>query len=301
MQSSNLKCSYSSAFSVDVEDGLSLAMRDYFLKPMPQTRRVEKNTFELLELLEQNDVKATFFTLGMVAEDYPNLIKEIAQNGHELAVHGYNHYRFFKMKPSQALEELTRAKDSLEQLSGVEIFGHRAPAFSISKNTPWAFDVIKQAGFSYDSSIMPISSSYHGWQNFPKEVVNLQTSYGKLTEFPITLLDVFGKNIPVSGGSYLRLLPFWFLESAFSKILKEQDNMLYIHPYELDREKYPDYYFKELNKKDLKTKLKLRSNFINRKKTFKKLEKLIEKFEFKTVKEIIDQKKDIKTITMNDL
>lgn len=301
MQIKNKQNTFSSAFSVDVEDGISLAMRDFFHKPMSQTNRVEKNTLELIELLDRKNTKATFFTLGMVGEDYPNLIKEIVNQGHELAVHGYNHFRFFKMTPKQALEEISKAKEMLQQISGVEIFGHRAPAFSISKNTPWAFDIIREAGFTYDSSIMPISSEYHGWKNFPKDIVHINTSNGKLTEFPITLLDIFGKSIPVSGGSYLRLLPYWFLKNAFSRITKHQHSMVYIHPYELDQEKYPDYYFKELNKKDFKTKLKLKSNFINRKESFKKLEKLIESFDFKTVKEIIENDKNIKSIKITDL
>jgi polysaccharide deacetylase family protein (PEP-CTERM system associated) len=205
------------------------------------------------------------------------------------------------MTPEQALEELSKAKDILEQISGVQVYGHRAPAFSISKNTPWAFDVIKEAGFTYDSSIMPISSEYHGWNNFPKEIVNLETSNGPLIEFPISLLNIFGRDLPVSGGSYLRLLPYWFLKRAFSKINKNQHNMIYIHPYELDREDYPDYYFEELNKKDFKTRLKLKTNFINRKKSINKIAKLLENFDYKTVIEIIEDQKDMKKISLKDL
>ena len=171
-------------------------MRDLFNKPIEQTERCVRTTREILDVLAEKDVKATFFTLGIVGEKFPQLVKEIVNQGHELAVHGHNHLKFFQMTPKQALEELTTAKDILEQISGEKIKGHRAPAFSISKNTQWAFEVLIEAGFQYDSSIMPVKSEYHGWHDFPQEITTIKTKSGTIEEFPISVIELFGKQLP---------------------------------------------------------------------------------------------------------
>jgi polysaccharide deacetylase family protein (PEP-CTERM system associated) len=278
-----------SVLSIDVEDGLSLAMRDIFSKSIPQTDRVYRNTMEFLELVSKKNVKATFFTLGIVARKFPNLIHSILNEGHELAVHGHNHKLFHRMTPVEALNELIEAKESLEQVSGVRIKGHRAPAFSISPNTPWAFEVLIEAGFEYDSSIMPVNSRFHGWNNFPKDITNIETQSGSITEFPISVLSVMNKSIPFSGGTYLRLAPSFITQYSFIKVLERRPVVVYFHPYEFDTVKYPEFYFKEMKKLPLTTQVKLRSNFINRSQSQSKLEDLIERFKFSTMEVVIEQ------------
>src|SRR5690625_2741876 len=145
-----------STFTVDIEDGVSIAMRDAFSVESEQTTRVVGLTQKILGLLDNYNTKGTFFVLGQVAEKFPEIVREIAEEGHELGVHGYNHLQFFRMTQEQAFEELDRAKKLIEDISGCEVFGHRAPAFSITPETEWGLDVIAEVGFTYDSSIMPI-------------------------------------------------------------------------------------------------------------------------------------------------
>lgn len=281
---------YTSAFTVDVEDGVSIAMRDVFGISTRQTDRVVVNTRKILGLLENHNTRATFFVLGKVAEDFPFLVKEISAGGHELGVHGYNHFQFFRMTPDEALKELTEAKKLLEDISGNKIIGHRAPAFSINPSTSWAFDIIAECGFEYDSSIMPIKGSQYGWPGFPKGITQVKTKSGNnLTVVPISTIKIIGKEIPFSGGGYLRLFPFQFTNYAFRVKRRKIPNILYIHPYELDTTRYPDYYFKALKKESFSTQLKMRSNWVNRVKTFSKLEKLLLKNSFSTLKEVIQK------------
>lgn len=276
-----------SSFTVDVEDGVSIAMRDVFGKAVAQTHRVVNTTNLILELLDKHQTKATFFVLGQVAEKFPELVKRISSQGHEIGVHGYNHLQFFLMTPAQAKEELLSAKHLLEDLTGQKVLGHRAPAFSISPATGWAFEVLQECGFSYDSSVMPIKSNRYGWADFPEDICIVSTpAGGELIEVPIKPVSFLGKKIPYSGGSYLRLLPFSLLKAAFKKV---NNNILYIHPYELDTERYPDFYFKELAKTSLLMQMKMRSMWLNRSKTLKKLKGLLELVPFSTVSALIEQ------------
>jgi len=286
----------SSAFTIDVEDGISIAMRDVFGKEVSQTDRVVLYTRKILDLLEKYNVKATFFVLGEVARDFPFLIKEISHKGHELGVHGYKHLQFFKMKPDEAVIELSTTKKILEDLSGMEVVGHRAPAFSITPETAWAFDVIANCGFKYDSSVIPIKGKRYGWYNFPKDIVKVKTSNGSnLIEVPISTIKYFNREIPFSGGGYLRLFPFYLIKRAYKMNNKLRPNVLYIHPYELDYLRYPQYYFEALEKVPLLKSLKMKSNWINRKNTYGKLEKILQDHTFTTMKNIIEtsQKHDL--------
>jgi polysaccharide deacetylase family protein (PEP-CTERM system associated) len=282
-----------SAFTIDVEDGVSIAMRDVFGKVSPQTDRVITNTRKILDLLEQHQTLATFFILGEVARDFPGLVKQIAAGGHEIGVHGYHHLRFFNMTPQKATEELTSAKKLLEDLLGIRVEGHRAPAFSVSPKTAWALDVIAECGFIYDSSIMPIKSGLYGWPDFPSHVTIVRTLSGKeLTEVPINTLQIGKRQLPYSGGSYLRLLPVGFLKWAFgSKSRNEEANILYLHPYELDIERYPEYYFEALSRKPLLTQLKMRSMWVNRRSVLGKLEMLLQAYPFTSMANFLAEEK----------
>lgn len=288
-----------SVFSVDVEDGISIAMRDAFGKKIPQTERVVSNTILVLELLAKHNVRGTFFTLGQVAEMFPDLIKRIANGGHELAVHGYDHWQFFKMTPQTAFEELTRAKKLIEDLTGEQVFGHRAPAFSIFPETKWGLDIIAEAGFTYDSSIMPCKTGRYGWVGFPKDIVKVETLKGnKLIEVPMTVDMVFNKEIPMCGGGYLRLFPKWLTQRSFDRVVKQRPVIVYMHPYEVDREKYPDFYFDELKASPLMKNLKMRSFWVNRNSVYDKLESLLMKKKFVTMLDLIQEQKTFQNFAL---
>jgi len=293
-----------SAFTIDVEDGVSIAMRDAFGVDFPQTDRVVTYTMLLLDLLGKHQVKATFFILGKVAEDFPDLVKRIAHEKHEIGVHGYHHWQFFRMNVDQARDELTNAKKLLEDLTGNEVRGHRAPAFSVMPYTSWALDVIAECGFEYDSSMMPMKGSRYGWPGFPKEIVRVQTEKeNQLIEVPISTRKIFGKEVPFSGGGYLRLFPFWFTNQAFKQTIQNQPAILYIHPYELDYTQYPQEYFDQMKKAGIKKNLKARLNWVNRKRLYEKLEKLVPKYPFTSMKEIISgelSKRNFKTFKVSD-
>ena len=280
------------AFTVDVEDGLSIAMRDYFSNPIPQTNRVVKTTDLILNLLEKKSIKGTFFILGVVAVDFPDLIKRISAAGHEIGVHGFNHYRFQHMDYHKAKTELSEAKKILEDITGNEVIGHRAPAFSINKDTAWALDLLAELGFKYDSSIMPIKAANYGWDNFNPEIHEIKlNNNSKIIEVPLSYHNVINKKFPVGGGSYLRLLPLSFTSYLFKKVLMKRNGILYIHPYELDTERYPDYYFDELNSVSLKKRMMVKSFWINRSKTFNKLDVLTNQFEFCSIQSILSDLK----------
>lgn len=283
---------FKSAFTVDVEDGISIAMRDAFSVDSEQTSRVVHLTEKILCLLDEYDTKGTFFVLGQVAEKFPELVKQISAEGHELGVHGYDHLQFFRMTRERAFEEISSAKKLIEDITGKEVFGHRAPAFSITPDTKWGLDVIVEAGFEYDSSIMPINGKRYGWPGFSKEITKIKTPSGyELTEVPMSTVKIMGKQFPVCGGGYLRLLPKWITKKAFEKIRKDRPAIVYIHPYELDTEPYPDYYFDELEKTDLWNRYKMKSMWINRKTVYPKLSSLLESYEFGTMINLVRKSK----------
>ncbi len=276
------------AFTVDVEDGISIAMRDAFSLETEQTERVVVLTTGILDLLSEKEVKGTFFVLGQVADAFPALVKDIASRGHELGVHGYNHLQFFRMSPTQAFEELSTAKKRIEDLTGDRVYGHRAPAFSITPETEWGLDVIANAGFTYDSSIMPIKVSRYGWPGFPKDIHVIRTPNGSgLVEVPLSVYPVFGRDVPVCGGGYLRLYPYRFTRRVFDKIGEERPVIIYMHPYELDTERYPDYYFREMSKAGLMKQIKMRSMWVNRKTIRQKLSALLDRGSFDTMHNLV--------------
>lgn len=290
----NRKRGVVSVFSVDVEDGVSIAMRNVFGKVIPQTQRVLHATEKILGLLEKHNTIGTFFILGKVAEDFPKLVRRIAKEGHELGVHGYNHLVFNKMTSALAQEELSSAKKLLEDLSGAPVLGHRAPAFSISPKTPWAFDVLSSCGFTYDSSIMPIKAKRYGWPNFPYDPCEVIDEFNNsIIEVPIRPMQFLGKSIPYSGGSYLRLLPFSAVKLGFSK--NPDKSILYIHPYELDTSRYPKEYFDELEKQSWLTQLKMRSMWINRGNTYSKLDQLLSRYSFSSMSNFISSYQEVYT------
>jgi polysaccharide deacetylase family protein (PEP-CTERM system associated) len=278
------------AISVDVEDGINIAMRDVFGKEMHPTDRVVSNTERILDLFERYDTKATFFTLGQIAEHYPNLVKKIHIKGHEIGVHGYDHHRFDKMNPELARSQLSRAKALLEDLTGEGVIGHRAPAFSINEQTKWALPLLAELGFRYDSSIMPCRATHYGWPGFPDNVTEIQFKDGKsILEIPMSTIKLGSRKIPCLGGSYFRLLPYRVSKYAIDKIGKRNTPVFYMHPYETDPERYPNYYFDELEKVSVVTRYKMKSMWFGRKNVLKKMEKMLLQYNTVTMAELLEK------------
>ena len=224
------------ALTVDVEDYFQVAA---FSKQYPketwdlQELRVEKSTRHILSIFEKHQVKATFFTLGWVAQKCPDLIKEIVDQGHELGCHGYWHNKINEQTPQQFREDLSLAKQILEQTSGVEVCGYRAPSFSINKESSWAFDIINELGFSYSSSTYPINHDHYGTPDWPRFPYLVRDS---LLEIPVSTLRLCGKNLPISGGGYFRLYPYLLSRWALRRYLLAESapSLFYFHPWEID-------------------------------------------------------------------
>ena len=277
------------AFSIDVEDGISIAMRDRFGKQIPQTKRVVTLTRKLLELLARHDTRATFFVLGQVGAAFPELVRDIQAAGHEIGVHGHDHHVYDKLTRQQALDELYRAKSVLEDLTGTRICGHRAPAFSINQSTSWVLDLLLDLGFEYDSSIMPCRGVGYGWPGQRLDIGPVDTPNGRrIMEVPLSVTNIGGREVPALGGSYFRLLPFGVSRWLFERIQAQRPVIMYLHPYELDPEPYPDFYMAELVRASLKTRLRMRSFWLRRKSLYQRYDHLLSEFRFMPISGLIE-------------
>ena len=293
-----------SAFTIDVECGVNIFMRDCFNVQMPPTERVVTNTQAILRLLNKHETKATFFILGDVAKHFPGLVKEIAADGHEIGAHSYAHYQLFKLSEEEAYNDTKLAKDVIENILGSRINGFRAPAFSVLPKTAWALPMLADIGFTYDSSIMPAKASRYGWPGFSKNIINVSLPGNKsIIEFPLSIYKFLGKEIPACGGGYLKLFPFWFTAKAFATISKTQPANLYMHPYEIDTSRYPDYYYDEIKKQKFLQRFKMNLLHINKDTVLNKLDKLLSSFSFDTMGNIITEyssKRVLQTVSLNE-
>jgi polysaccharide deacetylase family protein (PEP-CTERM system associated) len=200
--------------------------------------RIECNTNRLLSIFDDLGARATFFTLGWVAKKYPKLVKEIADLGHEIACHSNHHRSVYAMHADQFRIDTSQAKRLLEDVTGTQVFGYRAPSFSITRNSLWAFEVLAELGFSYDSSIFPIKHPSYGWPRAPRFPFTIKTASGSITEFPMPTLQIWGARAPIGGGAYFRLLPYWYTRWGIRHINTSEDHAacIYLHPWELDSE-----------------------------------------------------------------
>ena len=278
-----------SALTVDVEDAVNQAMRNFFATDMKPTERVFNNTMQLLDLFSENNVLATFFILGEVAEEYPDLIREIANRGHELGIHGYSHARYYNISKGQAREEIVRAKHLVEDISGVQVSGHRAPEFSVNPKTLWVMEILLDAGIKYDSSIFPANAGRYGWPGFNKEIDWLHLSDGrKIIEAPLSVVNYFGKEIPSCGGGYLRLFPYFFTNHAFRRILKKRPVNVYLHPYEIDSPPFQQFYMDAVKRSPMKDRIQIKMYWYNRNSVFSKLKRLLQDFKFNSLRNVIN-------------
>jgi len=226
------------ALTIDVEDYFQVSA---FAPHIPRGDwermpcRVERNVDVILGLLDASNAKATFFTLGWVAERYPQVVRRIAEGGHELASHGYGHQRASDLTPEAFREDITRAKRLLEEISGQLVKGYRAPSFSVGKTNPWAFDCIREAGYTYSSSVYPIRHDHYGMPDAPR--FPYQPIPG-LIEVPVTTNQFFQTNVPTGGGGYFRLMPYAMSRWLIGRVnrIDGKPAMFYFHPWEIDPE-----------------------------------------------------------------
>ncbi|WP_412535870.1 XrtA system polysaccharide deacetylase [Marinobacter sp. MIT932201] len=223
------------ALTIDVEDyfqvaALAEAVRYDDWDSMEY--RVEANTDQILALFEEADVKATFFTLGWVAERSPKLVKRIADAGHEVASHGYSHQLIYNQTPDVFREETRRSKAILEEILGRAVTGYRAASYSITNQSRWALDILAEEGFIWDSSIFPVRHDRYGMPGTPRWPHRLTTDKGyELAEFPLSTLKLPGYTLPIAGGGYFRLFPYWFSDWGLGSINRQgQPFVFYLHP-----------------------------------------------------------------------
>jgi polysaccharide deacetylase family protein (PEP-CTERM system associated) len=225
------------AMSIDVEDYFQVSALESRIGRARWSEwelRVDRNTRRALEMFDEAGVKATFFTLGWVADKCPSLVREIVDQGHELASHGYEHKRATMQTQVEFREDIRRAKQMLEDLSGVEVRGYRAPSYSIGEQNLWAFDELAAAGYRYSSSVYPIAHDLYGMPDAPRFAFRLRES--GLLEVPVTTLNYAGRNWPCGGGGFFRLLPYALFKRGLNRVNRSdrQPGLFYFHPWELD-------------------------------------------------------------------
>jgi polysaccharide deacetylase family protein (PEP-CTERM system associated) len=201
--------------------------------------RLEMNMDRVLDLLARFGVRATFFTVGAVAEAHPTLMRRITQAGHEVGCHGYSHELVSRQSPEEFRRDVRRAKAILEDLTGEPVIGYRAPNFSIGREQSWAFDVLLEEGFRYDSSTYPILHDRYGDSCAPRFTYEIRRNgHEGLIEFPIGTARLLGVNLPIGGGGYFRLFPGTWVRRGIQRVnsLEGQPVMFYFHPWELDPE-----------------------------------------------------------------
>lgn len=224
------------ALTIDVEDYFQVsAFAPYIRRDEWDLRecRVERNVDRILALLAEREVRATFFTLGWVAERYPQLVRRIVAGGHELASHGFGHQRASELDEAAFRDDVVRAKAILEDIAGAPVLGYRAPSFSIGHGNLWAFDVLAAAGYRYSSSIYPIAHDHYGMPDAPRFAHRRDNG---LLEVPVTTLRMGGRNWPSSGGGYFRLLPYAMSRWMIRRVNAEDraSAIFYFHPWEID-------------------------------------------------------------------
>jgi len=262
--------------TIDVEDWFHTTALDRYLGQNQWDKldsRVEANIKQILELLQIWETRATFFVLGWVAERLPDLVREIANHGHEIASHGYRHRLIYNLSPDDFSDYLKRSKKILEDLTGEPILGYRATSFSVVQKTLWAIDLIKEAGFIYDSSMFPVRHDIYGIEGYPRFPF---IHANGLIEIPPSTLHIFGRNLPFAGGGYFRLYPYFMTRKGIQSINRAGfPAMIYLHPWELD----PD--CPKIQHADRRTRFR---QYINLDKTKVRLERLLRDFPFAPIK-----------------
>ncbi len=226
------------ALSVDVEDWFQVGAFERVIDraewdSLPT--RVERNSDAVLALFAESGVKATFFTLGWVADRHPALVRRIVDAGHEIASHGWDHARVFTLGADRFRADLRRARVTIEDAAGVAVTGYRAPSFSIDARTPWAHEILAEAGYTYSSSVAPVVHDHYGWPEAPRFAYR-PLADSDLIELPVTTVQVAGRTLAAGGGGFFRLLPYRFSRWAIGRVngVEHRPAVFYFHPWEID-------------------------------------------------------------------
>jgi polysaccharide deacetylase family protein (PEP-CTERM system associated) len=260
--------------TVDVEDYFQVAAFENCIRREDWPRwpvRVERNTQRVLELFGRHGVKATFFVLGWVAERFPALVREIHAAGHEIASHGFGHERLTNLSRAQFRDSITRTKQLLEDLAGTPVYGYRAPSYSIGPTTLWAHEELRDAGYRYSSSIVPIHHDLYGMPDAPRFAFYVKGS--GLLEIPVTTARRYGRNLPCGGGGYFRLLPYALFRRGLRRVneREQRSGVFYFHPWEVDPEQ------PRVPGVTLKNRVR---HYLNLARTLPRLERLVRDFRF---------------------
>jgi polysaccharide deacetylase family protein (PEP-CTERM system associated) len=269
------------ALTFDVEDYFHVHAFDGVI-PRDQwesiPRRVCESTRFILQLLRNHNTRATFFVLGWVADRHPELVREIAADGHELASHGYAHEAVSSLTRERFRSDVSRSLEAiLSACPDAQIRGYRAPSFSINAETPWAYEVLNELGFAYDSSISP--ATFHDRYGMPSAPRFAHVAAGKLTEIPVSTIRLLGCNWAVAGGGYFRLMPLAITNWAVRRINREgQPVVVYLHPWEFD----PDQ--PRVTAASLRSRIR---HYVNLRHTAERLQQLLRQFRFGTIEDVL--------------
>jgi polysaccharide deacetylase family protein (PEP-CTERM system associated) len=272
------------ALTFDIEDYFQVSAFDDHVEKdqwehMPS--RVEANTTKVLDLLSEAECQATFFVLGWVAKTHPRLIHEIANRGHEVACHSLEHRRVYQMTPEEFAADTRAAKQVLEDAGGVAVRGYRAPSFSINMRSLWAFEILAELGFQYDSSIYPVKHPNYGIPEFSRFPFFVRTAAGDVMEFPMSTVEITRLRAPVAGGAYFRFLPYSYTRWSI-RYLNEFENRsacVYLHPWEIDPGQ---------PRMDVSFSARLR-HYIGLRKVEGKVRHLLSDFEFRSIGSLIEE------------
>lgn len=268
------------ALTIDVEDYFQVHAFEGVTDRSQWDRypsRVVANTQRILRLLQQFNTRATFFVLGWVAERYPQLVCDIAASGHEIATHGYWHELIYRQTPQEFAEDLDRSLQAINQAVGSHrVLGYRAPAFSVTRDSLWALDILAQAGLRYDSSIFPLAAhDRYGIRSAPRFAHRLDNG---LYEIPVSTLTVAGQNLPVAGGGYFRLYPLWVTARAIQWLNRQGEAaVVYLHPWEFDPQQ------PRMAQAPMKSRFR---HYVNLAKTEARLAQLLARFTFAPISEV---------------
>jgi polysaccharide deacetylase family protein (PEP-CTERM system associated) len=242
-------------------------------------RRLALGMDKLLALLERHGTRGTFFVLGPVAREHPALVRRIADASHEIGCHGWSHDLVYGMTPERFREETRRARDTVADLVGKSVVAYRAAYFSITRDSMWALEILAELGFRYDSSIFPVRNWRYGIAGFDPRPQEIATPSGSILEHPISVRRILGRNLPVSGGAYFRLYPYFLTRSNYREAERMgRSAIFYLHPWELDPDhpRVPFHWRARL------------THYVNLRSTEPKLSRLMREFRFTTLAEVLE-------------
>jgi polysaccharide deacetylase family protein (PEP-CTERM system associated) len=283
------------AMTVDVEDYFQVSAFENVVDRADWDNiacRIPQNIEKILPLFERHNTRATFFTLGWVAERFPGLIRDIVAAGHEIASHGWSHVRVPNTNPDDFFSDIDRTRKLLQDVSGQAVNGYRAASYSVTKQTLWVYEKLAQAGYQYSSSIFPIRHDLYGIPDAPRKPFVIAES--GITEIPLTTVNLAGKNFPCSGGGWFRLMPYALFKAGLKRV-NEKDNLsgiFYFHPWEVD----PD----QPRQENIPVKTAFR-HYLNLTRMEKRLDSLLEDFDWDTMQQVFLEKPGYPEIALSQL